>query len=112
MNFFTKVNKIINFSIKTKDGLVVKKGVINADSGLNAFINNLDIDKKIKADLEKEINPKPSDKKEKKDRKTDKPIELKKADSGKFYLPKGTYSIELESGGKVVVKDFTLESGK
>lgn len=112
VNFFTKVNKIINFSIKTKDGLVVKKGVINADSGLNAFIYNLDIDEKIKADLEKEINPKPSDKKEKKDRKTDKPIELKKADSGKFYLPKGTYSIELESGGKVVVKGFTLESGK
>jgi hypothetical protein len=38
-----------------------------------------------------------------------KPVEINKTDTGKYYLRKGAYVLELEKDGKKAVKEFTVE---
>ena len=38
-----------------------------------------------------------------------KPLEIEKADTGKYYLRKGVYTFTLEKDGKTAVQEFTIE---
>ncbi len=113
--FYSKTAREINYSIKTKGGSVVKRGTVRADAGVNTLVYNLDFDEKQKGELEKELNAPPTDgkKSEKKaEKQKEKPIELKKGENGKFYLPRGTYSIEFDVNGKMVSQEFSLEGSR
>ena len=114
ISFYSKAAKTLDFSIKTKGGLIVKKGSFKAEAGVNSMVYHLEIDEKKVNDLEKELNSVISEEKKgdkKADKKDKKPVALKKADSGNFYLPKGTYTIEFSVDGNSFSQEFTLDTG-
>lgn len=88
----------IQWSVKTKDGLVLQTGEATGSKGLNKMIYNLDIRedalKKYKESLAKEAK---------------KEVEFEKSDTGKYYLRKGTYRFTLEKDGKTETKDLSVE---
>lgn len=106
--FWSKMGGDVEWEIKSKGGLELKEGKFKAEPGLNTLIYNLDFDEKKQSGFEKELSAAVAEK----DKKKTKPVEFKKADSGKFYLAKGTYSVELEMNKTVVKKEFTLDGGR
>ncbi|MBT8178407.1 MAG: exo-alpha-sialidase, partial [Eudoraea sp.] len=78
--------------IRYQDDIVVSEVSLEADKGLNVLSYDLAFSKQGKTDFLKKIKK-----------------ELKKAQDGKTYLPKGEYTVELE-GKRVAEKvSFTIE---
>ncbi|MBT8211257.1 MAG: glycosyl hydrolase, partial [Eudoraea sp.] len=78
--------------IRYQDDIVVSEVALEADKGLNVLSYDLAFSKQGKTDFLKKIKK-----------------ELKKAQDGKTYLPKGEYTVELE-GKRVAEKvSFTIE---
>ena len=89
------------WAVKTKDGLVLNNGQVDCVKGLNSFTFALDVQELVLKKYQKVLTDAQKDPK--------KPVELTKADSGKYYLQKGTYLFELQKDGKTVSKEFTIE---
>ena len=80
---------------------ILNSGGINCNKGLNEYVYNLEIlPSAIKKYREALLNAKKDDKK---------PVEPVKADSGKYYLNKGSYTFTLEKDGVSVSVDFVIE---
>ncbi|MCC6279984.1 MAG: glycosyl hydrolase, partial [Saprospiraceae bacterium] len=92
----------VAWKVQMKDsGLVLKSGEIDCNKGINQYVYSLNVEpsnlKKYKEALQSA----------QKDNK--KPVEIEKADSGKHYLRKGSYTFVLEKDGVSVMKDFVIE---
>jgi len=90
-----------SWSVSTKDGLLLNKGVLVCMKGLNTFTFALDFNESALQKYQKGLNEKIKDPK--------KLIQLTKADTGKYYLYKGTYILEMEKDGKTLRKEFIIE---
>ncbi|HOY05690.1 MAG TPA: glycosyl hydrolase [Saprospiraceae bacterium] len=81
--------------------VILNSGVLNCNKGLNEFVYNLEIlPSAVKKYREALLNTKKDDKK---------PPETVKADSGKYYLNKGSYTFTLEKDGVSVSADLVIE---
>jgi hypothetical protein len=90
------------WKIQMKDsGLILNSGALDCNKGLNQFVYTLDI---AASSLKKYKETLQSAQKDNK-----KPVEIEKADSGKHYLRKGSYTFVLEKDGVSATKDFLIE---
>lgn len=81
-------------TVLSEKGLELNQFTVDPFKGLKYLKYNLTMDEKMAKELETALN---EGKKE-----DQKPVNIKKADNGAYYLPKGKYSIEVEkSGGKI-----------
>jgi photosystem II stability/assembly factor-like uncharacterized protein len=77
--------------VRTGDGTVVQQFKLASDKGVNIHEYDLTVSEKGKKSLEK------------------KDFKMKKADNGKYYLPKGEYSISIQNGGLQKSVNLKLE---
>lgn len=90
------------WTVKTKEGgQILHSGAADGVKGLNKLIYNLDVQetalKKYKEILQSvQKDPK-------------KPVEIEKADTGKFHLRKGVYTFTLEKDGQSSSREFVIE---
>ena len=82
-------------------GHVLNSGTIECNKGLNQYVYNLDV---AEPNLKKYREALQAAQKDNK-----KTIEIEKADTGKHYLRKGSYTFTVEKDGVVVTKDFVIE---
>lgn len=96
--FYTAAAGKANWTVKTKEGLVLNSGSLECARGLNRLVYALDVRedglKKYKEFLQKDAK---------------KPVEVEKTDTGKVYLRKGTYTFSLEKDGKSATMEFIVE---
>jgi len=91
----------VQVSIQTESGLELHTFSVDAAKGLNYPAYDFRIDEKVLEDYTKLLNEK---------RKADeKPVKLNKADSGKYYLYKGTYKVVFTKGDVVKETKLVLE---
>lgn len=91
-----------NWTLKNKDGgQILNSGTVDCIRGLNRFNYTLDIQESA---LKKYRETLQAAQKESK-----KPVEIEKADTGKFYLRKGVYTFTLEKDGKSETREFAIE---
>jgi photosystem II stability/assembly factor-like uncharacterized protein len=88
------------WSVLTKSGdQVLQSGIVDTKKGLNRLTYNLDVApsnlKKYEASLKGKDDKKAPD--------------LSKADTGKYYLEKGTYQLKLEANGSSTQKEIIIE---
>jgi len=87
-----------NWSVKTKEGLLLRTGTFECRKGMNilkyAFDVQEDAIKKYRETLQKEAK---------------KSVEIEKSDTGKYYLKKGNYVFSTEKNGKTSVQELILE---
>ncbi len=79
IQFFNPVAEKVKLTIQTIEGVILKEFDIDAVRGVNVFKYDMTLSGKGKKSLEKEE------------------VKIKKADNGKYYLPKGDYSIHINS---------------
>ena len=89
------------WTVKTKDGLLLNNGRLDCVKGLNKFTFALDLLDDVVPKYQKSLSA--ADLKHKKT-----PL-LQKADSGKYYLQKGTFVLAIEKEGKMLTKEFVLD---
>ncbi len=89
------------FTIQTESGITLHSFEADVKKGLNYVKSDLTFDEKTLDEYHKVLNEK---------RKAeDKPIKIKKADNGKFYLYRGTYKVTVEKGGEKQEVKFIVE---
>ncbi|TNE61652.1 MAG: glycosyl hydrolase [Bacteroidetes bacterium] len=91
-----------NWTVKTKSGLVLNNGTVDCVKGLNSFNFALDFAELNLKKYQKELQDAQKDSKD--------PVLLNKADTGKYYLHPGTYSLELQKDGTSVSANFVIEA--
>jgi hypothetical protein len=74
---------------------------VDGGAGLNQLKYNLEIKQEAVKSYAKKWNEQQKEPK--------KELELEKADTGKYYLLKGTYQFLLEKDGKTTQQTFTIE---
>jgi photosystem II stability/assembly factor-like uncharacterized protein len=90
-----------SITVQTESGVTLRTFETDLKKGLNYPVYNLTFDEKKSDDYQKALNEK---------RKADdKPIQLKKADDGKWYLQRGTYKVLVEKGGEKKEVKLILE---
>ena len=89
------------WTVKTKSGLPLNNGQVDCVKGLNSFTFALDFQESALKKYSKELQDAQKDSK--------KPIQLTKADTGKYYLQKGVYQLEMQKDGQQVRAEFTIE---
>ncbi len=95
---FMGVPDKLNFSIKTSEGLVVFEDNISLENGIQYVEYDFTINPDAVERLEKELN-----------KDAEKEITLKKADNGKFYIPKGSYQLVFWTGKEEITKNWVIE---
>lgn len=100
--FYTNAAGKAAWTVKTKDGaLVLNSGSVDCTRGLTVFNFNLDVQESALKRYKEMLQAAQKDPK--------KPVEIEKADTGKFYLRKGVYTFTLEKDGKSATQEFTIE---
>lgn len=99
--FYTADAGTAAWTVKTKDGLLLNNGQADCVKGLNSFTFALDFQEAALKKYQKMVQDAQKDK--------SKPVKLKKADTGKYYLQKGTYVLELQKDGATTSTEFVLE---
>lgn len=90
-----------SWSVKTKDGILLNSGQVDCKPGLNTFSYALDVQEAAVKRYQKALQDAQKDPK--------KVPELTKADTGKFYLQKGSYVLEMQKDGKPASTTFVVE---
>lgn len=90
--YYTASTEKISIRIESEDGKVVQQLSPTPTIGINETMYNLTITEKGKRALEK----------------ADETLSIKKAQNGNYYLPKGTYTIVLDTGGSGKVATTSL----
>ncbi len=99
--FYAKKSGPASWSVKTKDGLLLNNGQLDCVKGLNKFTFALDLLEETVPKYQKTLRDGASGNK--------KTIFLQKAESGKYYLQKGTFVLAIEQDGQTVSREFVLE---
>jgi hypothetical protein len=92
INFYSNSDDVYTAKIMSSDAILVSETEIAADKGLNILSYDLAFTKSGKLNYLKKHK-----------------TELKAADNGKTYLPKGNYTVELEGNGKTEKVTFEIE---
>lgn len=102
--YFVQEGGDVSLDIKTsgEKPLTLYHWTAKAEKGLNYEPYKLYLDEKMVKDYATYLNQQKKDK-------TAAPIEVKKADSGKYYLQKGTYTVEIRKGGQVAETKLVVE---
>lgn len=101
--FYTPAAGSVKWTVKQKDsGLVLNEGRVDCIPGLNRLDYHLDVQESSLKKYRENLQSKQKD--------ASKPLELKKADTGKIYLRKGDYTFVMEKDGKTVQTDFSVKS--
>jgi len=95
---YTQTAGKANLSIKHGKKLVLFKESVDLAKGLNYIENHLTYDAAMAAKLSKVLS-----------KATEETVELEAAKNGESYLPKGTYTIVIEQGGKRVEQALVIE---
>lgn len=82
VQFYNSKAEKITLTIQSEDEIILQEYTIDAVKGVNVFEYDVTISKRGKKSLEKDG------------------VEIKEADNGKFYLPKGNYSFYIKSEHK------------
>ncbi len=101
VSFFASAPGKASWSVKTKDGILLNSGQIDCKTGLNTFSYTLDVQETAVKRYQKALQDAQKDPK--------KTLELVKADTGKFYLQKGSYLLEMQKEGKSTTTTFVVE---
>ncbi|MDX2134953.1 MAG: glycosyl hydrolase [Saprospiraceae bacterium] len=88
--FYSKTAGKTAWRVETEDGILIRQGETDARAGLNYFAYGLDVQEDAATKLNKKLE------------KADPKAKLQKADSGKYYLPKGKYKVVLKQGTTMV----------
>lgn len=80
ISFYSNTTGDKTIQILSKDDIILHRVTLKADKGFNVVNYNLELSEKGKKALEKKDNN----------------LNIKKAKNGKYYLPKGNYSIKIE----------------
>ncbi len=99
--FYTAQSGKAAWNVKTKEGLLLNNGQITTRVGLNALTYTLDVSENAVKRYQKALQEAQKDHK--------RPVELEKADSGKIYLQKGTYILEIIKDGTTTTTTFAIE---
>ncbi|MEW6467600.1 MAG: glycosyl hydrolase [Bacteroidota bacterium] len=107
--YFIKDDGNVTIEVKTKSGLLLASyALIAQKKGLNYFSYDLSVSTEpgsVVADYEKYLNDNKA--------KDDAAIKLKKAESGKYYLQPGTYTVVIKGeNGASITKEFTIKKPK
>lgn len=92
ISFYSSTDEVYRATITSSDAIVVSVTEIVSDKGLNILSYDLSFSKIGKLNYLKKHK-----------------TELKEADNGKTYLPKGTYFVELKGNGKTERVPFDIE---
>ena len=92
ITFYSAKEGKASITIKSESGVQLQQFQVNADKGFN----NTKYDLTITEDASKKLQ------------KEDEKLSLKKAANGKFYIPRGKYTIKLEIGGKSAETKFEV----
>lgn len=99
--YVASVGKAV-WTVRMKDlSIILNSGEIGCNKGLNQFVYTLEV---AASNIKKYRDGLQAAQKDSK-----KPVELAKADSGKQYLTKGSYTFVIEKDGVAVSKEFTIE---
>ncbi len=101
VHFYTASAGTAAWTVKTKDGLLLNNGQADCVKGLNSFTFALDFQEAALKKYQKNVQDAQKDK--------SKPVTLKKADTGKYYLQKGAYVLEMQKDGITTSAEFVLE---
>jgi hypothetical protein len=99
--FYAKTSGKVNWSVSTKDGLALQNGSVEAKAGLNTLVYNFEVRDNAVHKYEKSLEAAVKEK--------EKTPKLNKADTGKYYLQKGVYVLNLEKDGVRTSTEFVLE---
>lgn len=92
VSFYSGKSTTYSAQIKTEDGITVSKTSIEAVKGLNILSYDVSFSKAGKSAYLKKHK-----------------TELKKAENGKTYLPKGSYIVEIKANGATDTKHFDID---
>lgn len=101
ITYYASAPGAVTWAVKTKDGIPLNNGQVDGVKGLNTFTFALDFQELVLKRYQKTLQDAQKDAK--------KPVELNKADTGKYYLQKGSYVLELQKDGKTASANFTIE---
>ncbi|MBT8285143.1 MAG: glycosyl hydrolase [Flavobacteriaceae bacterium] len=90
--FYTRKKGPFSAKVMTQDGIEVSAFTLDADKGFNILSYDVAFSKQGKSEYLKKYK-----------------VELKTADDGKTYLPKGTYDLLIEGNGKEEKRSIVLE---
>jgi hypothetical protein len=90
--FYTRKKGPFTAKVMTQDGIEVSAFTLDADKGFNILSYDVAFSKQGKSEYLKKYK-----------------VELKTADDGKTYLPKGTYDLLIEGNGKEEKRSIVLE---
>ena len=92
VNFYSNADDVYTAKIMSSDAIIVSETEVAADKGLNILSYDMAFSKIGKLNYLKKHK-----------------TELKEADNGKTYLPKGSYTVELNGNGKTEQIGFEIE---
>jgi photosystem II stability/assembly factor-like uncharacterized protein len=92
ISFYSNRDEVYQAKIKSSDAIVVSEAEIMANKGLNVLSYDIGFSKIGKLNYLKKHK-----------------TELKQANNGSTYLPKGSYSVELKGNGKTEIVTFEIE---
>lgn len=90
--FYTRKKGPFSAKVMTQDGIEVSSFTLETDKGFNILSYDVAFSKQGKSEYLKKYK-----------------VELKTADNGKTYLPKGTYDLLIEGNGKEEKRSIVLE---
>lgn len=91
------------FTIQTESGITLNSFETDVKKGLSYVKSDLTFNEKVLDEYQKMLNEKLKP--------DDKPIKLKKADNGKYYLYSGTYKVTIEKGSDKQEVKLAIEGG-
>ncbi|MCC7505851.1 MAG: glycosyl hydrolase [Saprospiraceae bacterium] len=101
VEFYSNSAGKVRWEVRTKEGLVLNNGTVDCVKGFNSFTFALDIREEFLKKYQKHLDD---------NRKDDqKPVHLTQSDTGKYYLQKGGYILELEKDSFKSAKEFVVE---
>ncbi|MCS6928700.1 MAG: glycosyl hydrolase [Saprospiraceae bacterium] len=101
VTFYVATAGKVSWTVKTKDGISLNSGQLNCRAGLNSLTYTLDVQEAAVKRYQKALQEAQKHAK--------KTIELAKADTGKFYLQKGSYLFEMQKDGSSSTVNFIIE---
>ncbi len=98
--YTSKAGKV-SIDIQTQKGISLYRNETKVDAGINYLSYDMTVSEKQIKTYQKELNEALED--------GDKPIRLKKADNGLFYIQKGTYQLIIHQGNDEVIREWVVK---